>query len=91
MQIDLNIFRTKLVTDLQHNYVRRQTHNSAFSSKISAHYKEKVFPDGECLNATIKDTAQCISCTPINLNNIIPMKCDLWFCDGCTKYIIPDE
>ena len=32
--------------------------NSLFSTKSDAHYKDKVFPDGECLHATTKDAAQ---------------------------------
>ena len=57
MHIDLNIFRTIPVTDLRHKYLGRHTRNSLFSTTSAAHYKDKVFPDGECLHATIKDNA----------------------------------
>ena len=58
MQIGLNILRTILVTNILHNYVGRHTCNSLFSYKSAANYKDKVFPYGECLHATIKDAAQ---------------------------------
>ena len=38
--------------------------------------KDKVFPYGECLDATIKDAYQCIICITIKLNNMINIKCD---------------
>ena len=38
-----------------------------------------------------KNVGQCISCTNIKPNNIINTKCYLYFCDECTKHIIPDE
>ena len=47
MEIYLNIFRTILVTDLQHKYVGRHTHNRLFSTKLCAHYKDKVFSYGD--------------------------------------------
>ena len=43
MQIDLNRFRTKLVTYLQYNYVGRNTRNSEFSTTSATHYKDTVF------------------------------------------------
>ena len=58
MNIYLNIFITKLVTYLQHRFVEKNTRNSAYSTKSAAHYKETLFPYGEFLHATIKDTAQ---------------------------------
>ena len=58
IQIDLNRFRTRLLTDLQNNYVGRHTHNILFSTTTAAHNKEKVFPDGEYLPDTIKYSAQ---------------------------------
>ena len=79
IKIDLNRLRTKFVSDLQHNYIGRHTQNSTFSTKSAAHYKEKFFPDGECLHDTTKDTNQCISCNPIKPNNNINMKFDLGF------------
>ena len=91
MHIDLTIFRKKLVTDLQYNYVGIYTRNSVFSTTSAAHYKDKLFPDGDFLHAAIKDAARCISCTPIKPNIIINMNCDLGFYDEFTKYIIPDE
>ena len=42
-QIDLNLFKTRLVTDLQHNYVGRDTNNTAFSTTSDEHYKDKIF------------------------------------------------
>ena len=90
MHIDLNRIRKKLVSDLQHKYVVRHTQNSTFSTRISEKYKEKVFLNVECLHATIKDAAKCISCTTIKLKNIINMNCDLGFCYECPKQIIPD-
>ena len=47
------------------------------------HDKDKVFPDGEYLHATIKDTDQCITCLPIELDKVIHIKCDLGFFDEC--------
>ena len=85
MNINLNIFRTILVTDLQHNSVRIHTHNSLFIAKISLNYKYKVFPDGECLHATIRDASQFITRITIKLNNMIHIKCDLGSCDECTE------
>ena len=61
-KIDLNIFRTILVTYYQQNNFVRHTQNSPFRTTSAAHYKEKVFPDGECLHANIKDSSQCIAC-----------------------------
>ena len=91
INIYLNRFRTNIVTYLQDKYVGIQTYNSSYSTKSDSYYKQKVFPDGECLHATIKDVSQCISCTPINPNNSIQMNCDLGFCDKFPKYIIPDK
>ena len=39
MRIDLNRFRTKLVTYLQHKSVERHTQNSVFITTIDAHNK----------------------------------------------------
>ena len=58
MWIDLNIFRERLVTDLQHNSIRRHTRNSLFSTTSVACYKDNMFPDGECLHAIIKYDTQ---------------------------------
>ena len=82
INIDLNIFKTILVTNLQQKSVGRHTRNSLFSTTSNAHYKYKVFPDGGCLHGTIKYAAQYI---PIKPNNMIHIKCDLGFCDECTK------
>ena len=54
IHIDLNIFRTILVTYLQQKSVGSHTHNILFSTTSAAHYKYEVFPYGECLHATIK-------------------------------------
>ena len=58
MQIDLNRSRTRLVTYLQQQSIGRHTHNSLFSTKHAAHYKDKVITDSECLHSTIKYDAQ---------------------------------
>ena len=71
MQTDLNIFRRRLVKNLKQRSVERYTCNSLFSTTSAAHYKDKVFPDGEFLHATIKDAAQCITCISIKPNNMI--------------------
>ena len=55
MYIGLNVFRKIFVTYLQQNYFRRHTHNSLFSTTSVSHNKDKVFPYGEFLHATIKD------------------------------------
>ena len=85
MQIDLNRYITKLVSDLQQKSVRRNTHNSAFSTISDAHWKDNVFLDGECFYANIKDAAQCISFNLIKPNNLIHIQCALGLCDGCPK------
>ena len=79
MNIDLNIFRTRLVTYLQQNYVGRHTCNSLFITTSAAHYKDKLFPDGKCLHATIKYSDRCITCIPIKPKNMIHIKCALNF------------
>ena len=55
MQIYLNRFISKIVTHLQHNYVRRHKLNSEFRTTSAENYMEKVFTDGEYLHATIKE------------------------------------
>ena len=79
MHIDLNISRTRIVTYLQHKYVGRHTRNILFSSTSAAHYKDKLFPYGEYLHATMKDSAQCITCLPIKPNNMIIINFSLVF------------
>ena len=64
-QIDLNRYRTKLITYLQQKSGGRHTRNSLFSTTGAEPYKDKVFPVGECLHATIKGDNQCITCIPI--------------------------
>ena len=59
--------------------VVRHTLNSSYRTKSAAHYKEKFFPGGECLHATIKDAAQTITFTHVKPNNNIRMKCALDF------------
>ena len=85
INIDLNGSRTIILTYLQHKLVRRHTHKSLFSTKSSAYYKDKVFPDVEYLHATIKDASQFITRITIKLNNMIHIKCDLGSCDECTE------
>ena len=79
MQIDLNRFITRLVTDLQQKSAVRHTRTSFFCTTSASHYKDIVFPDDECLHATIKDAAQCITCLSIKPNNMIHIKFDLVF------------
>ena len=51
-----------------------------------------MFPHGECLHATIKYAAQCITCIHIKPRNIIHIKCDVGFCYECPEYnIIAEE
>ena len=85
VQIDLNIFIIKLVIYLKQKYAGINTRNSLYSTISAAQLKDKVFPDGECLHANIKDAAQSITCNPIKPNNIIHMKRALVFCDECPK------
>ena len=85
IHIDLNDFRTGLVIYLQHKSVRRHTRDSLFSTTIASHYKHKVFQDGEFLQTTIKDAAQCITCLPTKPKNMIHIKCTLGFCDEYSK------
>ena len=75
IHIDLNRFRTRLVTNLQHKSIRRKN-NSLFSTTSTEHNKNKVFPDGECLYASIKYAAQCITCITIKSSNMINIKYD---------------
>ena len=86
-----NIFRTRLVTYLQHKSVGRHIRNSLFSTTSAAHYKDKVFLDGEFLHATIKYAAQCITYITNKPKNMIHIKCALGFCDEFPGYIIPNE
>ena len=48
-------------------------------------------PDGGCLHATIKDSAQGTTCYIIKTNNTIHIKCDLGCCDECPEYNITNE
>ena len=73
MNIDLNIFRTKIVSDPQQKSVGRDTYSSTFSTTSVAHQKGKVFTYGECLHANIRDSDHPITCNPIKPNNIIHM------------------
>ena len=81
MQIDLNIFRIIIITYLQQKSVGRHTWNSLFITTSDPHYKDKVFPDCECLHATIKYTTQCITCLPNKPNHMININFTLVFCD----------
>ena len=89
MQIDLNIFRTRIVEYLQRKSFERHTRNSLFSSTSAAHWKAIVFIYGECLHDTIKYSAQCITCIPIKPNNMIHIKCDLGFVTNLLIKISP--
>ena len=42
-RIYLNIFKTKVLTDLQHKYVGIHLQNSGYSTTSATHYKEKLF------------------------------------------------
>ena len=48
-----------------------------------------MFPEGECLHATINDAGQCITCIPNKPNNIIHIKFEFLYV--CPEYIISDE
>ena len=85
MHIYLNISRIILVTYLQNNYVGINTLNVLFITKSYLHYKDKVFPDGEFLHDIITDADQCITYLHIKTNNMINIKCDLFFCDECPE------
>ena len=88
-QIDLDISRTRLVTDLQQTSVGRQIFNISFSNTRGANNKDAVFPDGECLHATIKDAAKCITYIPVKPNNMINIKCDFGFVTNVLSSISP--
>ena len=90
MQVDLNRFRTKRVSYSQHKCVGIHTQNNAYSNTSYSYYKEKLFPGGDCLHDNIKYADQYISFTHIKPENIINMKCDLYFCGEYHKYIITD-
>ena len=79
MQIDSNRIIKIIVIYLQQKYIGRHTRKILFSTTNAAHYKDKVFPYGECLHATIKYEVQWITCIPIKPNNMINIKCDLGF------------
>ena len=64
--------------------------DSLFSTKKDSHYKDKLFPYGECLHVNIKDADQCITCLPI-LKYMININCASDFCGECPEYNIPDE
>ena len=85
MHIYLNTFIKNIVRYLQQKYVGRHKRNSAYSTTSDAHYKDKIFPYGVYLHATIKVADQTITCTSTKPNNIIQMKFSLDFCDECPK------
>ena len=91
MHIYLNRSRTRIVTDLKNNYVLSHTRNSLLSNTSDAYYKDRVFPDDESLHATIKDSAQCITCLPIKPKNMIHIKCALGFFDEFPEYNVINE
>ena len=78
MHIDLNIFRTIIVTDLQHKSVGRHRQNCLFSTTSAVHYNDIVFKYGECLHATIKDNSRYSICITIKPNNMIHIKFDFF-------------
>ena len=47
IKFSLNIFRTRLKTEFQKKSVGRHTFNILFGTKSTAHYNDKLFPDGE--------------------------------------------
>ena len=47
-RINLNRFRTRLITYLHHKSVRGHTRNRLFSTKSALHYKYRVFIYGKC-------------------------------------------
>ena len=79
MHIDLYIFITNVVTDLQQKSIGIHTRNSSYSTTNAENYKDKVFPYCEFLHSNIKDEAQSTTCIPIKPNNIIHMDFDLVF------------
>ena len=91
MNIYLNRFRTRLVIYLRHNSIGRHAQNSLFSTTRDVNYKDKVFPFGECLHATRKDVAHCITCITIKQKNIIHIKCDLFFLMNVMSTVFPTK
>ena len=71
IQINFNISRKKIVTILQQKSFGIHTCNSAYINTSAAHYKKKVFPDGDCLHATFKYVYHFISYNPTKPKNII--------------------
>ena len=91
IQIDLNIFRKSIEVYTQLKSTRIYTRNILFITIRFAHYKHKVFPDGEVLHDSIRDAAQFITCIRTKPKNMIHVKSALGFYDGCSEYIIPHE
>ena len=50
-----------------------------------------LFLCGECLHATIKDNAQCVTCLPIKSKNTMNINCSSGFYDKYPEYNIRDE
>ena len=69
----------------------RHTFNSLLSNTVPAHYKYKVFLDGEFLHAISNDAVKWITSITIKPNNTIHIKCDLVFGDKFPDYSITDE
>ena len=91
IQTNLNGFRTRLVTDLNQKSVFRHTNNSLCITTSAAHYKDKVFPDDQCLHANIKYADQCINFIHIRPKNMIHVKSGLVFSDEYPEYNITNE
>ena len=58
IHIDLNRFRTNIVSDLQQESFGTHEHKISYINTSDSHYNSKVFLDGECLHASIKYIAQ---------------------------------
>ena len=91
MQIDLNIFRTIIVINLQKKSAGRHRCNNLSSTKRASNYKDKMFPDGDLLYDTIKDASHWILFLTIKPKNMIHIKFALDFCDVYPEYNNPDK
>ena len=91
MQIYLNIFIPRPLTDLQQKSVGRHTHNSLFSNKSSAHYKDNCFL---MVNVYILLSNNFLSASHVFLLNqvILFISSVIWvFFNEFPEYNIPNE